>query len=227
MTQEQLLTMPVRALAFDVDGTIADTDPIHAEAWARALESVNCRRFDLSDYLEACINGAMTPQQFLAGYCEPGDWIGIETEKRRIYPGLLAQRASLTPGLVELLAEARSAAVAIAIVSSSSRESVRALLNGPWTAAPPNIIVARADSPSAKPSPEPYRTAVRLLNIPEKFIVVFEDSASGISSAESAGLTCIQLGLECPALAKYRIKDFRDCSITSSDRQPFLTVRTR
>jgi HAD superfamily hydrolase (TIGR01509 family) len=227
MTNERWVSIPVRALAFDVDGTIADTDPIHAEAWARALQSVNGRQFELVDYLDACINGAMTPQQFISSFSSQAEWSLIETEKRRIYPTLLSERATLTAGLVELLAAAHSARIGLAIVSSSSRESVEALLAGPWESAPPNVIVARGDASAPKPDPAPYRTAVEQLGVPGGLVVAFEDSESGASSAKSAGLTCIQVGLVAKALSELRVTDFRDCSIVHDDESPCLIVRSR
>lgn len=227
MTNEQRVSMPVRALAFDVDGTIADTDPIHAEAWARALQSVNGQWFEVRDYLDACINGAMTPQQFVSSFSRSAEWSLIEAEKRRIYPAMLSDRVTLTAGLVELLAAAHSAEISMAIVSSSSRESVEALLKGPWQSASPDVIVARGDASSPKPDPAPYRTAVEQLGVPAGLAVAFEDSESGALSAKRAGLTCIQVGLVVKALSQLRVADFRDCLLVNEGDCPCLIVRTR
>jgi HAD superfamily hydrolase (TIGR01509 family) len=226
-TNEQVVSKPVRALALDVDGTIADTDPIHAEAWARALRSVNGSQFEISDYLDACINGAMTPEQFVSSFSDVVDWNSIEAEKRRIYPALLATRATLTAGLADLLTDAHAAGIGLAIVSSSSRASVEALLAGPWQSARPDVIVARGDVTPPKPDPAPYRAAVDLLGVPAGLVAAFEDSASGVSSASGAGVVCVQVGLGVRALSPIRIADFRDCSIVAADAGPCLIVRTR
>ena len=224
MNQKRPFVTPIRALAFDVDGTIADTDPIHAEAWARALKTVNGRQFKLSEYLDACVNGAMTPRQFLSQYYDARDWPAIEAEKRRIYPDLMAERISLTAGLAELLSAARLAGVRVAIVSSSSRESVAALLRGSWKGAPPDIVIARGDAEASKPNPAPYEAAVYQLNTPSKYVVAFEDSASGVASARGAGLICVQVGLSARVLSELRIRDFGDCVIERVNCEPQLTV---
>lgn len=226
MTNDQWVSLPVRGLAFDVDGTIADTDPIHAQAWARALRSVNNRRFEIADYLEACINGAMTPQQFLSAFSSPDEWASIEYEKRRIYPALLSERVTLTAGLVEFLDTVHSAGVRVAVVSSSSRESVKALLADSWKSAPPDVIVARGEALAPKPDPAPYYAAVELLGVPPARVVAFEDSKSGVSSAQGAGLTCIQVGRGGGRLSRLRIADFVGCSIVKEGEDQCLIVRT-
>lgn len=227
MTNDQWVNLPIRALAFDLDGTVADTDPIHAEAWARALRSVNGRSFEIEDYLDACINGAMTPQQFLATRSGPAEWTSIEYEKRRIYPELLSERAILAAGLVDFLDAVHSARIRVALVSSSSRESVEAFIAGPWRSAPPDAIVARGDASAPKPDPAPFRMAVERLGVSPASAVAFEDSKSGVSSAERAGLTCIQVGCRAGRLSPLRIADFRDCSIVKEGENPCLLVRIR
>ncbi|HWF80557.1 MAG TPA: HAD family phosphatase [Streptosporangiaceae bacterium] len=227
MTNDQWVNLALRALAFDVDGTVADTDPIHAEAWARALRSVNGRSFEIEDYLDACINGAMTPQQFIATYSGRAEWVSIEREKRRIYPALLSDQAILTAGLAEFLHAVHSARIRVALVSSSSRESVEALIAGPWKSAAPDVIVARGDAALPKPDPSPFRMAVERLGVLPASTVAFEDSKSGVSSAERAGLTCIQVGCRAGRLSSLRIADFRDCSIVKEGENPCLLVRIR
>lgn len=227
MTNDQWVNLAIRALAFDVDGTIADTDPIHAEAWARALRSVNGRSFKIEDYLDACINGTMTPQQFLATCSSPAEWISIEHEKRRIYPALLSKQATLTAGLIEFLHAVNSTRIRVALVSSSSRESVEALIAGPWGFAAPDVIVARGDASAPKPDPAPFRMAVERLGVLPASVVAFEDSKSGVSSAERAGLTCIQVGCRAGRLSPLRIADFRDCSIVKECENPCLLIRIR
>jgi putative hydrolase of the HAD superfamily len=224
MRSGQPAVVPIRALALDVDGTIADTDPIHAEAWARALHAVNGRQFQVCDYLKACINGAMTPQQFISSFSSEAEYVQIETEKRQVYPSLLGGRAVLTAGLVEFLAEAHSAGVGLAIVSSSSRESVDALLEGPWQSQAPDVIVARGDASSPKPDPAPYKAAVEGLEVPAELVAAFEDSEAGALSARTAGLTCIQVGLGPQTVSQFRVADFRDCSVRDAGQGPCLMV---
>jgi HAD superfamily hydrolase (TIGR01509 family) len=220
-----LIRRIITALAFDVDGTIADTDPVHGAAWARALRSVTGRTFTIEGYLDACIAGAMSPREFISKYAPEEAWHAIEREKRRIYPGMLRSGGlQLTAGITSLLTQAEGAAVSTVIVSSSSRESVDTILQVLWTAAAPTAIVTRGDSSAAKPDPAPYLAALERLHVPAECVAAFEDSPSGIASATTAGLFCIQVGGGGQSGVP-RIVDFTNCMIEANGDRAFLTVR--
>lgn len=222
-----LIRRTVTAIAFDVDGTIAETDPVHAAAWARALQKVTGRTFTVEGYLAACITGAMSPREFISTYAPEEAWHAIEREKRRIYPGMLRSGGlQLTAGLTSLLTQADSAAVSTAIVSSSSRESVDTMLQVLWPATAPAVVVTRGDSLPAKPDPAPYLAAVERLNVPAACVVAFEDSPNGIASATTAGVFCVQVGGGGQGGVP-RIADFTDCTIEANDDKAFLTARHR
>lgn len=216
----------VSAVAFDVDGTIADTDPIHGAAWAKALQSIAGRSFPVADYLAACVDGAMAPRAFVGRYASLDDWPAVEREKRRIYPAMLRADGRLTKGLARLLSQADAADVSTIIVSSSSRESVDTIMRTLWVGAAPAATIVRGDSDTEKPSPSPYVTALDRLQLPASAVVAFEDSASGVASATAAGILCVQVG-RTPTPARLRVDDFDDCSIDTEIDGACLTIRTR
>jgi HAD superfamily hydrolase (TIGR01509 family) len=169
----------------------------------------------------------MSPREFIGEYAPAGAWDAIEREKRRIYPGMLhSENIQLTAGLATFLAQARDAAVRTAIVSSSSRDSVDAILQALWTAPAPAAIVARGDALAAKPDPAPYIAVLEQLRLPASCVVAFEDSASGIASATGAGLFCIQVGFGEQG-GEARIVNFTDCTIEAGGEAGVLTVRDR
>ena len=222
-----LIRRIITAVALDVDGTIADTDPVHGAAWARALQTVTGRTFTVESYLAACIAGTMSPRALISEYAPEEAWHAIEREKRRIYPKMLRSGGlQLTSGLTSLLAQANGAEVRVVIVSSSSRESVDTMLQVLWTAPAPTAIVARGDSSATKPDPAPYIAALERLHVPAARVAAFEDSPSGIASATAAGLFCVQVGVGGQSGAP-RIRDFTDCTIEADGDMAFLTVRHR
>lgn len=214
----------VETIALDVDGTIADTDPIHASAWSLALRDVTGHRFSVEEYLATCIDGAMSPRDFMSGLATPEEWLLIERAKRKIYPSMLRAEGSVTPGLSGLLTQARQAAVRIAIVSSSSRESVDAMLAEMWPGPAPEVVVSRRRGLAPKPDPAPYLLALELLGAAPAQTVAFEDSASGVASAQAARVVCIQIGAH-GATAAPRIADFTACSIVGNAPHAALLVK--
>ena len=98
---------------------------------------------------------------------------------------LYASTQILMPGAGELLASLRAAGVPVALVSSSFRGLVDAVLDqgvGPF-----ELTLAGDEVCDAKPHPEPYLTAARRLGVPAARCVVIEDSPSGVAAAEAAG----------------------------------------
>ncbi len=225
MNDDILFSMPVAALAFDVDGTIADTDPVHARAWLGAVRTVTGRSgFDVKEYINECVLGAMSPKLFMARYVTAEEWLLVEKEKRRTYPSLLTADVSLAEGLHELVLSAQDAGVRIAIVSSSSQASVEAILDHAWRAAPPDVIICRKEGVSSKPDPSPYYKALELLDLAPAQVVAFEDADAGVRSAKAAGLTCVQIGPKASKSADTQIFDFRACHITRRGGRVCLIV---
>ncbi|MEV5836135.1 HAD family phosphatase [Nocardia sp. NPDC052112] len=214
----------IAALAFDVDGTLADTDPIHAKAWLSALWSVNGREFDVEDYIERCILGAMSPREFLSQYCTEDEWPLVEAKKREVYPEYLADGVALLHGVTSLVSAAQSAGIRIALVSSSSRESVEALLNQFWDNRLPDVVICRSDVATSKPHADPYRMAIARLGIASADVIAFEDSDAGMRAAKAAGLACIQVGTGSSELADFRIDDFGECHIETRNGRVCLTI---
>ena len=98
---------------------------------------------------------------------------------------LYASTQILRPGAGELLASLRAAGVPVALVSSSFRGLVDAVLDqgvGPF-----ELTLAGDEVRDAKPHPQPYLTAAHRLGVPAARCVVIEDSPSGVAAAEAAG----------------------------------------
>jgi HAD superfamily hydrolase (TIGR01509 family) len=102
---------------------------------------------------------------------------------------LFAEPPALLPGVSELLAEVREAGVPTALVSSSYRVLVDAVLahgTGPF-----DTTLAGDEVEHGKPHPEPYLTAAERLGVDPARCVVLEDSPSGVASAEAAGCVVV------------------------------------
>ena len=102
---------------------------------------------------------------------------------------LFAERQTVLPGVLELLAELRAEQVPVALVSSSYRVLVDAVLRhglGPFA-----VTVAGDEVGQGKPHPEPYLTAAAALGVAPQACVVLEDSPSGVASGEAAGCAVV------------------------------------
>jgi HAD superfamily hydrolase (TIGR01509 family) len=198
--------MTLHALIFDVDGTIADTEEVHRQAfnaafiamdlgwsWSEteymALLRVSGGPERLANYI-ARLKASPAEKQRLAGLVP-----AIHREKTRLYYELISDgRAAARPGVARLMNEAREAGVKLALAATSTSANAEALVGAVfgtkargWFAA-----VASADEVAhKKPAPDLYRRIAGTLRMSCDDCVAFEDSANGVLAAKAAGLYTI------------------------------------
>ena len=190
----------LRALIFDVDGTLAETEDLHRQAFNRAFAQVGLP-WQWEPALYADLLTVMGGKERLAHYidtahrAEAGALHALAPEiharKTAAYGALVSEcRLPLRPGVARLLAEARAAGVRLAVATTTSRPNVDQLLavNFPPGAAPFDVIAAGDEADRKKPAPDVFLLALDGLRVPAAEAVAFEDSAAGISSARAAGL---------------------------------------
>ncbi|HEV7888396.1 MAG TPA: HAD-IA family hydrolase [Acidimicrobiales bacterium] len=181
--------MAVRALVFDFDGLILDTERPVYESWRWAFAEHGC---DLSvDEWASCIGTpeAWDPLDKLAAAAGVVDPAVIE-RRRAVRDELLFAEAPL-PGVLDLLAAARELGLPVAIASSSPRswvtEHVERLGLGQWFV----HTACFREGVAGKPTPDLYLEAVSALGVTASEAIAFEDSAHGVAAAKAAGLWCV------------------------------------
>ena len=191
---------------FDLDGTLVDSSPLHAAAYHAVLAQYRPDLLAGFDYRD--VAGLSTPAAFNRIGVKESELMVLTTAKQAHY------RASLTglkamPGAKDLLEILRDRGAFVAIVSSASRGSALQALAvtglAPWV----GTLIAAEDVTAAKPAPDPYLAALRLLDAKPLHSIAIEDAPSGIASARAAGLRVI--GLHHDSL--YGLSDlyFSDC----------------
>src|SRR5579872_696458 len=196
----------IEALIFDVDGTLADTEEAHRQAFNDAFRAHGLEfRWSREVYRELLQvpGGKERLAAFFAGTPL------AESERRRLcglIPWLHATKTSfyreriergsvsLRPGVRRLMAEARDAGVRLAIASTTSPENVSALLEGAlgFEALDAFSVIATGDAvPRKKPAPDIYFHALGQLGLTARRAVAFEDSAIGVAAAKAAGLLTV------------------------------------
>jgi HAD superfamily hydrolase (TIGR01509 family) len=191
------------ALIFDVDGTMADTEELHRQAFNEAFFSCGVSwRWGPALYAELLqitggkerIANYISRQQLPAA--ERGRLLRLipqmHAAKTRLYRELIALgHLRPRPGVLRLMQEARRAGVKLAIASTTSPENVESLLVSSFGADAPRWFSAVATGdvvPHKKPAPDIYQLALEMLGTTPDRAVAFEDSAVGVRSAKSAGL---------------------------------------
>ncbi|GLV47997.1 hydrolase [Thermus sp. LT1-2-5] len=201
-----------KALLFDLDGTLADTDPLHLVAWREVLRPFGLE-VDPHFYRER-ISGRLNPEIVK-------DLLGLEGEEaQRLIEAKearfrqLAQNLAPTPGLPALLRKAEAKGLLWGVVSNAPRENARHVLRA--LGLRPPLLVLAEEVGRGKPDPLPYRVALERLGVAPEEALAFEDSPSGVKSAVGAGIPTYALltGHEGESLlgagAKGVLRDFRE-----------------
>jgi HAD superfamily hydrolase (TIGR01509 family) len=182
----------IRALVFDFDGLILDTEMPAYQAWADVYKEHGVELpldrwhdyigresgwFDVHGHLEE-----------LTGRAHDRD---VTKTKRNARRDELVNAEKILAGVVELFREAKTEGLKVGVASSSSRDWVcghleRLAFIEDWDA-----IVCRSDAERAKPAPDLYLKAVELLGVAPQEAVALEDSPNGVASAKAAGLLCV------------------------------------
>ena len=179
---------PQGALLFDIDGTLADTDALHLEAFNLVFgprgHVIDHRRYtrEIQGHSNALIGG-----RFLAE--EPADrQLAIMAEKEATFRRLVFGKVQPTAGLMSLLARADRANIPMVAVTNAPRLNAELLLAGLGITHRFKAVVIGDELAHGKPHPLPYIEGLRAASAAAHLSVAFEDSRSGIKSAAAAGI---------------------------------------
>lgn len=208
----------LEALLFDLDGTLADTDPIHMRAWQEELADHDLHIDE--DFYRANVSGRLNPN-IVADLLPELDAHQADAliERKEARFRELADRLEPLPGLAEVMAWARSRHMALALVTNAPRQNAFFMLAALGLEAAFPTIVLGEDAPAGKPDPAPYRMALEQLGVQPAAGLAFEDSVSGVRAAHRAGVevvgvTTTHSGDELGAAGSdLSVPDFRDARL--------------
>lgn len=199
----------LRAVLFDLDGTLADTEVLgHRPAYNRAFRKLGLGfrwgpklyrkllkqpggKERLLHYLHRY--RPELGEHAAAAQADPGLWTRTVHElKSRYFRRLVRRgRVPLRAGVARLMQEARDHGLRVGIVTSASRATVKPMLRhglGPQLCACVDVLVCGDDVRRKKPYPDLYRLALERLNLPAGDCIAVEDSAAGLAASGAAGI---------------------------------------
>ena len=183
----------VKAVIFDLDGVIADSEKLKGEAHART-----CRLFggQVSADIYRSVMG-QSGDSVMKAFLEAGSIKAGRNDYRRTfgeqYRLLLEGGVNAMPGAVELLKILAEQNWKIGLVSSSERWMIDLILKDLSVKDCFDVVVSGNDVAEHKPSPGLYMRAIELMAVKPEEVVAIEDSESGIMAANRAGIKVIAL----------------------------------
>ena len=182
----------MRAIVFDLDGVVVDTESTDFAAWERSYREhgqvlprdawvsaigSDGSRFDPLEHLRELVG---------KGFDEAG-----MQRTRRAYRDALTAKLVPLPGVVSLIDQADRAGLPAAVASSSEREWVEGHLGQAGLLRRFRLLRCKEDVARVKPDPALYRAAVAGLGVSPAEAIAIEDSPNGVAAAVAAGLFCV------------------------------------
>jgi HAD superfamily hydrolase (TIGR01509 family) len=184
------LDAPIRALVFDFDGLLVDTESVAMRAWEEILTELGV---EMPREIWRSAVGGRGSEAAMLGYL--ADVLG-HADAAALHETWWARHLALVsveplrPGVAGYLAEAVRLGLSLAIASSATGDWVGAHLARLGTHET-FTVVAAGDAYLPKPAPDTYLAALAGLGVPAAQAIAFEDSPTGVLAAKAAGLRCV------------------------------------
>ncbi|MGB4799959.1 MAG: HAD family phosphatase [Candidatus Saccharimonadales bacterium] len=184
----------IKAVIYDVDGTMVDSEPLHVSAWDSALKLSGHNLLDLSEKFRATMAGKK-PIEIAKGMVEelhlsvaPDEFLNT---KSSIFLEKIETDLQGMPGIVDSVNRLSADGYDLAIGTSLDRNYINLVLARLGLTDSFQVIVTGDQIKNGKPHPETYLTVAEKLGCVPKECVVLEDATSGIQSAKAAGAWCV------------------------------------
>ncbi|SDJ85653.1 HAD family hydrolase [Aliiruegeria lutimaris] len=223
----------LRALIFDVDGTLAETEEVHRQAFNATFAASGLGwQWSPEDYtrLLRTTGGKERMRSYRQeiGAARPTDAeiAELHAAKTERYAGMIAAGGlALRPGVRELVAGARRSGLRLAIATTTNRPNVDSLCAACWgqpAEALFEVIAAGDEVSRKKPAPDVYTLALERLRIAPEQAVALEDSRNGLLSAQGAGIATLAVPSSFTGAEDFSEAQWRADSYQSADLPDFL-----
>ncbi len=206
--------MKIKAVIFDMDGIIMNTEPLQMKAFNKIMAKY--RIFVTPEFFKTLV-GISSAENFknlkkLFGL--PEDWQFLLEQKNIAYRKILKEeikikgKNALNPGIYEFLKFLKERNIPIALASSSSFDDISIILDGLNIRKFFTVITSGQEVKKSKPQPDIFLLTAKRLNIEPEYCLVIEDSYPGLVAAKKANMKCIAIPNEYTYGFDYSSSDF-------------------
>ena len=182
----------MKALIFDMDGVIVDSEPMHTAVTIEVMQSyqVHFTTAEMDRFIGMSMRGFFSILKKEHGLNAPVEEM-IQRQIDGIYRHIKEDPQEPVPGILEILAYLKARKIPAAIASSSPKILIETIVERLQIADAFSLLLSGEDFPRSKPDPAIYLTAAEKLGVDPADCLVIEDSQNGTIAAKEAGMRCI------------------------------------
>ncbi|WP_305822046.1 HAD family hydrolase [Massilia brevitalea] len=191
-----------RALIFDMDGTIVDNMAFHTKSWIAFFERRG-HAIDADAFFRATAGrqGGEIIRSHFGEHLLDDEVMTLNHEKEAVYRELYAPHRKAVEGFEDLIADAKSHGIALAVGTAAPPANVEFTLDGLDLRRHFDAIVGATDVARGKPHPDVFLEAAKRCGAEPADCIVFEDAPLGVEAARRAGMRAVVLTTTLPAEA--------------------------
>lgn len=186
--------MSIKAVIFDLDGTLIDTEKLYRKYWPAALAHFG---YDLSDERALKLRSLgrpFAPAQFQAWFGEDFDYAKVRAYRKELFEAHIAEHGvEAKPGVRELTDRLAEMGITIAIATATDPERTRRYLALAGLQGIFRTVISATMVSQGKPAPDIYRYACEQLGLEPRECLAVEDAPNGVRSAYAAGCRVVMI----------------------------------
>lgn len=190
-----LLTPLMKAVIFDMDGVIVDTNPHHKTAWREYYQRYGktLSDDDFVEHVSGKHNTHIVAHLFAGQTLTPEEVVRLSNEKEALFRELYKAEIVAVNGLIDFLKSLKAAGIRTAVATSAPVENLDFVMDALDIRQYFDALLNESMVSHPKPDPEIYEKAMAALGVEPADSLIFEDSMTGIQAAKASGATVVGL----------------------------------
>lgn len=211
----EMISNKIKAIIYDFDGTMVNSEPIHLDAWDKTLQDFSLKLTDLPLRISSTMSGKKPTKiadEVITYFNLNTTAQELVDKKTSFFMEKVQKNIALMPHLIKILKSQKENGYVLAIGSSGEKKYINLILDKFDLKKYFDVIITGDEARFGKPHPEIYLRAIKKLNVSPTQSVVIEDGITGVQAAKAAGCFCVYLSSANKEVEENQIKADRTIS---------------